>query len=399
MITKVDNTISFLKSLWVETFLNKTDKVTDITDNSVLNGIAYANAKVAQKCLKDIAIVEAQVFPEMASGEYLDRAAQLFGVTPRQGALGSSTYVRVFTDGSRDVTYEAGTHTFVNNDGVRFQIEETVTIPAEVGYGYVKVRSEATGAFTNVDANTIINVTPVPQGHLECTNEYFAEGGRDQEDDEMFRLRILNHQNIYSVATLEKLVQVFRNIDDRVLKIMFVGVEEDSFLHIQIVTQNGQDLTQDELDELLENATPYFGIGDLIVAGDIMGIKLENASWYEVGGDTGVDFRCELVSGYRVSDVRKNIQIGLSKYLDFRYWEAGQKVEWDDLLEIVKNTEGVKYVSSEWFRPNQDESVSEFMLPRIKKFRMRDMNGIIMLDEGTDFEMSFDDYAPVYYPA
>lgn len=399
MITKVDNTISFLKSLWVETFLNKTDRVTDITDNSVLNGVAYANAKVAQKCLKDIAIVEAQVFPEMASGEYLDRAAQLFGVTPRQGALGSSTYVRVFTDGSRDVTYEAGTHTFVNNDGVRFQIEETVTVPAEVGYGYVKVRSEATGAFTNVDANTIINVTPVPQGHLECTNEYFAEGGRDQEDDEMFRLRILNHQNIYSVATLEKLVQVFRNIDDRVLKIMFVGVEEDSFLHIQIVTQNGQDLTQDELDELLEKATPYFGIGDLIVAGDIMGIKLENATWYEVGGDTGVDFRCELVSGYRTADVRKNIQIGLSKYLDFRYWEAGQKVEWDDLLEIVKNTEGVKYVSSEWFRPNQDEPVSEFMLPRVKKFRMRDMNGIIMLDEGTDFEMSFDDYAPVYYPA
>lgn len=399
MITKVDNTISFLKSLWVETFLNKTNRVTDITDNSVLNGIAFANAKVAQKCLKDIAIVEAQVFPEMASGEYLDRAAQLFGVTPRQGALGSSTYVRVFTDGSRDVTYEAGTHTFVNNDGVRFQIEETVTVPANVGYGYVKVRSEATGAFTNVDANTIINVTPVPQGHLECTNEYFAEGGRDQEDDEMFRLRILNHQNIYSVATLEKLVQVFRNIDDRVLKIMFVGVEEDSFLHIQIVTQNGQDLTQDELDELLEKATPYFGIGDLIVAGNIMGIKLENATWYEVGGDTGVDFRCELVPGYRVADVRKNIQIGLSKYLDFRYWEAGQKVEWDDLLEIVKNTEGVKYVSSEWFRPNQDEPVSEFMLPRIKKFRMRDMNGLIMLDEGTDFEMSFDDYAPVYYPA
>lgn len=399
MITKVDNTISFLKSLWVETFLNKTNRVTDITDNSVLNGVAFANAKVAQKCLKDIAIVEAQVFPEMASGEYLDRAAQLFGVTPRQGALGSSTYVRVFTDGSRDVTYEAGTHTFVNNDGVRFQIEETVTVPANVGYGYVKVRSEATGAFTNVDANTIINVTPVPQGHLECTNEYFAEGGRDQEDDEMFRLRILNHQNIYSVATLEKLVQVFRNIDDRVLKIMFVGVEEDSYLHIQIVTQNGQDLTQDELDELLEKATPYFGIGDLIVAGNIMGIKLENATWYEVGGDTGVDFRCELVPGYRIADVRKNIQIGLSKYLDFRYWEAGQKVEWDDLLEIVKNTEGVKYVSSEWFRPNQDEPVSEFMLPRIKKFRMRDMNGLIMLDEGTDFEMSFDDYAPVYYPA
>lgn len=399
MITKVNNTIAYLKSLWVETFLNKTNKVSDISDNSVLNGVAYANAKVAQKCLKDIAIVEAQIFPEMASGTYLDRAAQLFGVSPRQGALGSSTYIRVFTDGKQDVTYAAGTNTFVNIDGVRFQIEETVTIPAGMAYGYVKVRSESTGAFTNVDANTIVNVVPVPQGHLECTNEYFAEGGRDSEDDEMFRLRILNHQNIYSVATLEKLVQVFRNIDSRVLKIMFVGIEEDSFLHIQVVTQNGQDLTKEELDSLLEKATPYFGIGDMIVSGGIMGIVLENASWYEVGGDAGIDFRCELVPGYEVSTVRKNIQIGLSKYLDFRYWEAGKKVEWDDLLEIVKNTEGVKYVSSEWFRPNSDETVSEFMLPRVKKFRMRDMNGIIMLDEGTDFEMSFDDYAPVYYPA
>ena len=261
------------------------------------------------------------------------------------------------------------------------------------------MRSESTGSFTNVDANTIVNIVPVPQGHLECTNEYFAEGGRDEEDDEMFRLRILNHQNIYSVATLEKLVQVFRNIDSRILKIMYVGVEEDSFLHIQVVTQNGQDLTQEELDSLLEQATPYFGIGDLIVSGGIMGIVLENATWYEVGGDTGIDFRCELIPGYEVATVRKNIQIGLSKYLDFRYWETGQKVEWDDLLEIVKNTEGVKYVSSEWFRPNTDETVSEFMLPRVKKFRMRDMNGIIMLDEGTDFEMSFDDFAPVYYPA
>lgn len=398
MITKVNNTITFLKSLFVETLLNKTNKVSDISDNSVLNGISFANAKVAQKCLKDIAIVEAQIFPETASGEYLDRAAQLFGVSPRQGSLGSSTYVRVFTDGLQDVTYKEGENTFVNNDGVRFQIEETVTVPANIGYGYVKVRSESVGVFTNVDANTIINVVPVPQGHLECTNEYFAEGGRDEEDDEMFRRRILNHQNIYSSTTLEKLVQIFRNIDSRVLRIMYVGIEEDSFLHIQLVTQNGQDLTQDELDYLLEQSTPYFGIGDMIVSGGVMGIVLENASWYEVGGNTGIDFRCELVAGYKVSEVRKNIQIGLSKYLDFRYWDSGKKVEWDDLLEIVKNTEGVKYVSSEWFRPNSDEVVSEFMLPRVKKFRMRDMNGVIMLDEDTNFEMSFDDYAPVYYP-
>lgn len=389
MITKVNNTISFLKNLWIETFLNKTDKVTDITDNSVLNAAAFGTAKVAQKALKDVAIVSAQIFPEEASGDYLDRAASLFGVTPRKGALGSSTYIRVY--GNRNTTYTAGINTFVSTNGVRFQIEKTFTI-GESGYGYVKVRSESIGEFTNVDANSIVTVTPVPQGHKECTNEYYAVGGRDEEDDEMFRRRILNHQNIYAEGTLEKLTQVLQNIDDRVLKIMFVGVMEDSFIHVQIATQNGQEFTTQELQVLLNGATPYFGIGDMIVSGRLMGIKFENASWYEVGGETGVDFRCEIEPGYDVATVRKNIQVGLTKYLDFRFWEAGANVEWDNLLDIVKHTEGVQYVSDEDFYPKHDEAVPVYMLPRIKKFIMRDLNGSVLFDLSKEF-------SPVFYPA
>jgi baseplate J-like protein len=396
MITKVNNTISYLKNLWVEVFINKTDKVTDITDNSVLNGVAFGSAKVAQKALKDVAIVEAQIFPEEAAGDYLDRAASLFGVTPRKGALGSSTYIRVCA--APNTVYTAGVNTFVSNDGVRFQVEETMTV-GKTGYGYVKVRSESVGAFTNVDANSIVTVTPIPQGHYECTNEYYAVGGRDQEDDEMFRIRILNHQNVYATATVEKLTQIFQNIDSRVLKIMYVGIMEDSFIHIQIATQNGQFLSGTELSTLLEKAAPYFGIGDMIVNGNLMGIKMENATWYEVGGSDGVDFRCELEPEFAndVATVRKNIQIGLTKYLDWRFWQPGEKVEWDNLLEIVKQAEGIRYVASEWFKPNIDEPVAEYMLPRIKKFVMRDLEGNVMTDELGETQL-YDDLAPVFFP-
>lgn len=62
MITKTANTIANLKNLWIEMFLNKTDRVSNIADGSVLNGVAYGTAKVAQKAIKDIAIVEAQIF-------------------------------------------------------------------------------------------------------------------------------------------------------------------------------------------------------------------------------------------------------------------------------------------------------------------------------------------------
>ena len=61
-------------------------------------------------------------------------------------------------------------------------------------------------------------------------------------------------------------------------------------------------------------------------------------------------------------------------------------------LEIVKNTEGVRYVASEWFKPSVDEPVSDFMLPRIKKFIMRDLEGNVMFDESKEF-------SPVFYPA
>lgn len=389
MITKVNNTISFLKNLWIEVFLNKTDKVSDITDNSVLNAVAYASAKVAQKAIKDVAIVEAQISPETAAGEYLDRAAALFGVTARYGALGSSTYIRVYAEPGTQ--YIAGENYFVSTDGVRFAIENSVTI-GESGYGYVKVRSESLGAFTNVDANSIVNVNPIPQGHYECTNEYYAIGGRDSESDEMFRRRILNHQNVYASSTIEKLTQIFQNFDNRILKVMYIGIMEDSFIHIQLATQNGQELTFSELGTLLEKSAPYFGVGDMTMSGKLVGIKLENASWYEVGGESGIDFRCEIEAGYDISTVRKNIQIGLTKYFDFRFWEPGQKIEWDDLLEIVKNTEGVRYVASEWFKPNLDELVPDFMLPRIKKFIMRDLDGNVMFDEENEF-------SPLFYPA
>ena len=169
MITKPNLTIETLKNLWSELFLNKTDKVSDISDNSVLNATAFANSKVAQKAIKDIAIVEAQLFPETAQGEYLDRAANLFGVSPRSGALGSSTYVKLIAD--EGTQYLAGVHEFVNTNGLRFELEQSIEIGVN-GYGYAKVRSVDTGRKTNVESNSIINVAPIPTGHGAVINEY-----------------------------------------------------------------------------------------------------------------------------------------------------------------------------------------------------------------------------------
>lgn len=388
MITKTNATITNLKNLFIEMFLDKTAKVSNVADGSVVNATAFGVAKVAQKAMKDIAIKEAQIFPDTATGVYLDKAAALYGVSPRKGALGSSTYIRV--SANPGTVYDTSV-TFVNKNGIRFQVDEALTV-GESGYGYVKVRSINAGYSTNVPPNSITNVSPQPQGHIECTNEYYAIGGRDSEDDETFRIRIKNNLNILSKNTIEYWTQTLSNIDDRVLKVMSAGLDEKGIYNLYVVSQNGIFFTEEELDTLLESAQGYFGISELNIEGKVVGIGIKNIDWFYVGSERGLDFRVQLQPDYDVSTVRQNIQVNLTKYLDFRFWTPGKIVEWDDLLDIVKKTDGVKYVPDEYFFPYYDQQVPANQLPRIRGFVMRDQDGNILYDSDSDL-------SPLFYPS
>ena len=182
MIVKL-TTVEELKQIFVENLLNSTDKVTKISEGSVLNGVAYGVAKIAQKIIKDVALIEAHQYPDTATGEYLDNIARLRGISPRYSAAGSSTYVRVV--GDVGTVYEKDLNKFIGN-GIEFAIDETVVL-GEEGFGYVKVHSINKGKQTNVPPLAINKIIPAPAGHLYCINEYQTFGGRDDEDDDLFR--------------------------------------------------------------------------------------------------------------------------------------------------------------------------------------------------------------------
>jgi hypothetical protein len=388
MNTRV-TTITKLKNLFIEIFLNKTDKVSDISEDSVLNATAFGVAKVGQKALKDIAITSSKIFPDTAYGSYLDESAALFGVSERKGALGSSTYVRVIAD--EGTTYLLGTHRFVNTNGIVFEMENDFTVGVN-GFGYIKVRSVDSGNKTNVEAASIVNVTPRPEGHVAVTNEYQAIGGRDEESDEVLRLRIKNNLNILSISTVEYFTQVFQNIDDRVLRIVNVGTNDDGKRELRVLSQNGIDFIQSELQNMLDQSKNFFPLTDKNRFGDLIGIELKNIEWYYIGGEQGVDFRVQVEDNYSVDEVRKKIQVNLSKYSDFRFWSIEDTIQWDDMLEIVKETEGVKYVPDKFFNPNNDEAVPLNKFPRIRSFIMRDLDGNILYDSNNVL-------TPVFYPA
>ena len=374
MITKITS-VDELKQIWLEIFLNKTDKVSDVSDESVLNGIAYGCGKLAQRTLANQAIIEGHIFPDTAYGDYLDQLAAIRGVAPRFGATASSTYVRVIADAG--TSYLAGTHQFTSTSGIVFVPEKSVTV-GENGYAYVKVRSLQSGLSANVDALSINQVSPIPEGHINCTNEYAATGGRDQEDDDLFRQRIKESINQLSRTTLSYLEQVFMKINNNVLRLFKGSTDESGRLNLIVVSVNGQDFTEDEFNEILSRSEEYLSLSELLRTSTDYALKLNNVDWLTVD----VEFRVDFDPAYDQDEIRKNIQIQMSKLFDYRFWQYGDKVEWENLLYAAKNVEGVRYVPDTHFSPHADINVPKYQLPRSRGFVLRDLDGNIIEDNG-----------------
>jgi hypothetical protein len=384
MLTKPMTTTA-LKQLFMEAMLNITSNVSKISDNGVLGGVSYGVAKIGQKVMKEIALVESHLFVDSAFGDNLDSVAERLGVSARYGALASSTFIRLVGDSG--ILYEAGTHIFSGSHGIQFELTEDVTIGTH-GYTYAKVRSTTTGLQTNVDAVSISTISPTPTGHNYVVNEVSATGGRDSESDNLFRERIKNSINIAATDTISKLEQVFIKLNNNILRIYYQGVDDDGKNVLAITTQNGEDLTVSELSDLEDQAAKYLSVSDLSPYGyGSIGITLQNSDWEYID----LDFRGELADGASITTVRQNIQIRLTKYLDFRFWKSTDKVEWDRLLSIVRDTEGMKNVSDNEFYPRSDITVAFTKLPRLRGFIMRDLDGSII--SSIDGILN-----PIYYP-
>ena len=383
MITKI-TPVEELKQIFLEIFLNKTDKVSDVSDDSVLNALAYGCAKLTQRTLTNQAIIEGHIFPDSAYGEYLDALAAIRGVSERFGATGSTTYVRVTAD--EGTSYIAGTHTFTSTSGMIFDLEESGVVGTN-GYAYLKVRSQQSGLNTNVEPLSINNVSPIPQGHISVINEYAATGGSDAESDNLYRERIKTSINQFSRTTLSYLEQVFMKINPRVLRLYKGGIDSDSRFNLIVVSVNGQNFTDDEFNEILSKSEEYLSLSELLREDGTFALKLNNVDWLPVD----IEFRADLDPSYDVDAIRKNIQIQINKLFDYRFWKYGDKVDWENMLYAAKNVEGVRYIPDTHFYPQADINVPKYRLPRVRGFIMRDLNGNIIEDNNGVL-------ADVFYP-
>lgn len=366
-----------IKNFFIQELLNKVDgKISKVSDHSVLNGVAFGTAKVFQKAMKDVALLESELFPEYAYGEYLDKIARRYGVSGRQGNTTSSVYVKLVAEPGS--LYIAENCVFTSTEGITFQLLEDFTM-GEAGYDYVELRSTSTGSNANVAANTINKVSSAPSGHLYVNNDIPASGGIDEEDDQSFLNRIIGGFNNFSFETLDKLTYVMQVINPLVLSVKKEGSNSNGQIVLAVVSANGGSFTEDELDTLSLGIKPYLSIADLSISNDLGGsispVVLKNIDYTYID----IDFRVDLYPDIDINEFRISVQEQLSSFFDFRDWSSA-KVDWEDLYYIVRGQSGIKSLPEQYFVPRMDIEVPAASFPRLRSFVMRDLNGVLIYD-------------------
>ena len=367
--------IEELSQLYLETLINISNgSVSKISENSVLRGNAQGVARIGQKAIKDVALIEAHLFPKDASGSILDNIAEDHGIAPRFLASTGVTFLRlVATPGT---VYTAGVHSFTGSSGLIFDLESNVTIPA-VGYTYASVISRDLGVKVNVSPLSINQVTPTPSGHSYCVNEYQVSGGRDLESDELFRERIINSPNINAQKTLSFVEQLFLTVNQNILRVFFLGNQYGK-VYLGVATQNGSSLTNGELSQLSEILEERTALTDLKeYNSQYTGVVIQNIVYSPID----LDFRCQIDPSYDSDSIRIAIQTKLQKAIDYRFWVQGDFIRWDKFFTLTNGTKGIKYLNNKNFKLNgglNDIQVDELSLPRLRSFIMRDLDGNII---------------------
>jgi len=266
-----------------------------------------------------------------------------------------------------------------------YKLENWMMLFADIGEVHTSASRESL-EYTDQTISTIKKI--VEDFYNNIINEVNAIGGRDEENDESLRKRIKEGPNQFSRDTLKMLEQVFMSYNNKVLSVFHQGTDRNGRILLGLTTVNGVNLNDSELNNLLAFSAKYLTLSEYKPFGsEYEGVLLKNVEVQPLD----ISFRVDLNPGVDPDQVRRDIQVVISKYLDpTKFDSSKEKVEWDNLLQIVKSTKGVKYVPDQYFYPRIDIPVDTLKVVRLRGFLMLDLQGgVISNFSGT--------LSPVYY--
>ena len=160
--------------------------LTTILRRSLLSALARANAAAAHVLHGYAAYVAKQLFPDTQDETNLLRFCGLFGVSRNAATFARLNVQFVGTTGG---VVEAG-KVLQRSDGVQFEVEEEITVPASgTASGVVLALESGSGGNTDDDSELSL-VSPIAGVDSAATVTSTATEAEDQETIEAYRIRV-----------------------------------------------------------------------------------------------------------------------------------------------------------------------------------------------------------------
>lgn len=188
------------------------------------------------------------------TGDFLDARGEPLGVF-RELAQPSTTSVTLTIPEvlNYDLIFEDGTVVFTD-DSISFIFDEDAIIPPGELTTNCTVTCEISGSVGNVNEGTITNFSIEPDEQVSITNLAPATGGVDEEEDEDYRMRILDSPNNHPTGSAAW-YRLHALLNDNVSDARFVNTPLD-------VLNTGllyfKPLDENNAEDTLNDLTAYF---------------------------------------------------------------------------------------------------------------------------------------------
>lgn len=331
--------ISYYNTLHDE---NKT-KITDFNEGSEVRTLLEVMSHLAYSILEETDNISQNHYVSTAEGEFLDLIGENYKIEREQGSSASG-FVRFSlidpteTAIATEQTIEAGT--VVTNDDNSYETEADAIIGIGETYTYANVICTLEGADGNCKANTINTIEDyagtIP---MTVTNEEAFDNGADFEDDEEYRVKLLEYIRLDNFGSRGYYENLLLNIDGvHDIKQMDIA-DTDLYTIAYYINSNKTDVPMNEVYDL-------FSQPDMVALGHTYHFRPSNQVPINITVDINSD--CGLTEN-EIKDIITTYFAGgdctLFPY-SFEGFNIGDEFNTDQINNDIKNlNESISYLS------------------------------------------------------
>lgn len=275
----------------------------------------------------DIDTIKRQMFPNTATGQYLELHAQQRGLERRKGykATGQLLF-RLDTPLEYELTIPKGTICTTSDGSLNFVTSEEAVIIRGGNFAFINTEAEKSGTQYNVSPNEVTTIVTYFSVGISIRNASSFVGGTDDETDSELRERIM-----YSM----------RNIPN--------GANADYYISLAKSVENVQSASVRKRDGQSAIDVYIAGRGQLVLDSDCTEVQRVINANKALGVDVyilkaakinvGVTVTINIESGYDFNTVKANLENNIREF--FLNLCIGENVTLSALGDIVFHTDGI----------------------------------------------------------